>query len=344
MDLGVVEKGAHEGRSYGEGVGRVGAVDLGVVEKGDHECRPYGGRWKGRARGTPLRGKVERGCPRGTPLRGKVERAPTRPYEGRPYGGWGRFVSGRADVGREREGWVPACARTTEGEGMTGEGWVTSPSPRGQALRGNNGRGRGFHCGMTGYTGTGGSRTARTGEGAGAWGQSIFIFIAITGEGAHEGRPYGGRVERGCPRGTPLRGLGKIRKWEGQMWAGRGRDGSPHARTTEGEGMTGEGWVTSPSPRGQALRGNNGRGRGFHCGMTGYTGTGGSRTARTGEGRGCMGAIYFHSNHGRGRPRGAPLRGKVERACTRDAPMGEGGKGAARGTPLWGKVWGVGGM
>ena len=41
-----------------------------------------------------------------------------------------------------------------------------------------------------------------------------------------------------------------------------------------------------------------------------------------------MGAIYFHSNHGRRRPRGAPLRGKVERACTRDAPMGEGGKGA----------------
>ena len=84
-------------------------------------------------------------------------------HEGRPYGGWGRFVSGRADVGRERQGWVPACARTTEGEGMTGEGWVTSPSPRGQALRGNNGRGRGFHCGMTGDTGTGGSRTAPTG-------------------------------------------------------------------------------------------------------------------------------------------------------------------------------------
>ena len=45
-------------------------------------------------------------------------------HKGRPYGGWGRFVSGRADVGREGEGWVPACARTTEGEGMTGEGWV----------------------------------------------------------------------------------------------------------------------------------------------------------------------------------------------------------------------------
>ncbi len=35
-----MEKGAHEGRSYGEGVGRVGAVDLGVVEKGAHEGWP----------------------------------------------------------------------------------------------------------------------------------------------------------------------------------------------------------------------------------------------------------------------------------------------------------------
>ena len=53
-----------------------------------------------------------------------------------------------------------------------------------------------------------------------------------------------------------------VGRFGGQMWAGRGRDGSPHARTTEGKGMTGEGWVTSPSPRGQALRGNNG-GRGW---------------------------------------------------------------------------------
>ena len=40
-------------------------------------------------------------------------------HEGRPYGGWGRFVSGRADVGRAGEGWVPACARTRE-EGREG--------------------------------------------------------------------------------------------------------------------------------------------------------------------------------------------------------------------------------
>ena len=207
------EAGAHEGRPYGGRCGvrvecdrpyvafdgkknyRVGSADLGGMGRGDrwgggkgaHEGRPYGEGWKGGA------------------------------HEGRPYGGWGRFVSGRADVGREREGWVPACARTTEGEGMTGEGWVTSPSPRGQALRGNNGRERGFHCGMTGYTGTGGSRTARTGEGAGAWGQSI--FIAITGEGAHEGRPYGGRWKEGA-RGTPLRG----KAW-GRLSLGR-RDSS----------------------------------------------------------------------------------------------------------------------
>ena len=54
-----------------------------------------------------------------------------------------------------------------------------------------------------------------------AWGQSI--FIAITGEGAHEGRPYGG--------------------WGAWEERGRGRDGSPHARGQQVGGMTGEGWV-----------------------------------------------------------------------------------------------------
>ena len=53
-----------------------------------------------------------------------------------------------------------------------------------------------------------------------AWGQSI--FIAITGEGAHEGRPYGDG-ERG-------------RRF------GRGRDGSPHARGQQ----EGEGWIHVP--------------------------------------------------------------------------------------------------
>ena len=294
------------------------------MEKGLHEGRPYGGRWKGPARGAPLRGKVERECPRGTPLRGKVERAPTRgaptgeggkgahegrpygegwkggahegrPYggrwkggahEGRPYGGWGRFVSGRADVGREREGWVPACARTTEGEGMTGEGWVTSPSPRGQALRGNNGRGRGFHCGMTGYTGTGGSRTARTGEGAGAWGQSI--FIAITGEGAHEGRPYGGRWKGRAHEGRPYGGRWKGRAHEGRPYGGRWKRA-----------------CTRDAPTG-------GGGKGVH------------------EGR-------PYGERWKGRARGTPLRGKVERACTRDAPTGKGGKGLHEGRPCGGR-------
>ena len=180
-------------------------------------------------------------------------------------------------MGREREGWVPACARTTEGEGMTGEGmtgegWVTSPSPRGQALRGNNGRERGFHCGMTGYTGTGGSRTARTGEGAGAWGQSI--FIAITEAGAHEGRSYGGRW-KGRPRGTLLRG--KVE------------------RAPTRDAPTGEG------------------GKGVHEGRS-Y----GGRWKGRARGTPLRGKVE------RGRARGTPLRGKVERAPTRDAPTGEG--------------------
>ena len=138
-------------------------------------------------------------------------------HEGRPYGGWGRFVSGRADVGRAGEGWVPACARTTEGEGMTGEGWVTSSSARGQALRGNNGRGRGGHCGMTGDTGTGGSRTA-------------------------------------------LREKERVRGGDSSNHASlRGRGTPTGAEEWEEMGMGSRG----PSWRGQALRGNNGRGEVF---------------------------------------------------------------------------------
>ena len=52
--------------------------------------------------------------------------------------------------------------RMREENGGGGDGFL-SASSRGQALRGNDGRERGFHCGMTGYTGTGGSRTAPTG-------------------------------------------------------------------------------------------------------------------------------------------------------------------------------------
>ena len=296
-------------------------------------------------------------------------------------------------MGREREGWVPACARTTEGEGMTGEGWVTSPSPRGQALRGNNGRGRGFHCGMTGYTGTGGSRTARTGEGAGAWGQSI--FIAITGEGAHEGRPYGGRwkgrahegrpyggrVERACPRGTPLRGkggkracprgtplrgeveractrdaptgkggkgvptrgaptgeggkgvhegrpyggrwkgrargtplrgLGKIRKWEGRCGQGEGGMGPRMREDNGGGGDDGGGMGHIPVSTGAGSPWEQREGKGFSLWNDGLYGDWRFADCPYGRRSGCMGAIYFHSNHLRGRAR-------------RDAPTGKGG-------------------
>ena len=104
--------------------------------------------------------------------------------------------------------------------GMTGEGWVTSPSSRGEALRGNNGRGKGFSLWNDGLYGDGrfanrpyGLLTTRA---SAAWGQSI--FIAITGEGAHEGRPYGG--------------------W-GRFVSGR--DGSPHAR-----GQQVGGWIPVP--------------------------------------------------------------------------------------------------
>ena len=93
---------------------------------------------------------------------------------------------------------------------------------------------------MTGDTGTGGSRTAPTGEGAGAWGQSI--FIAITGEGAHEGRPYGG--------------WGRF--VSGRADVGREREGGVPACEQVG-GMDSR----PPSWRGKALRGNNGRGGGF---------------------------------------------------------------------------------
>ena len=106
------------------------------------------------------------GRPRGTPLRGLGK---IRKWEGR---------CGQGEGGRGPR------MRTGGGDGFPSAILAREGSPREQR------EGRGVHCGMTGDTGTGGSRTAPTGEGAGAWGQSI--FIAITGEGAHEGRPYGG--------------------------------------------------------------------------------------------------------------------------------------------------------
>ena len=103
---------------------------------------------------------------------------------------------------------------------------------------------------------------------------------------------------------------------------GREREGwvPACARTTEGEGMTGEGVRTSPSIHGGG-RSVGTMGRGVFGGKVERAPT---RDAPTGEG-------------GKG-ARGTPLRGKVERGRTRDAPTGEGGEGRARGAPLRGKV------
>ena len=107
--------------------------------------------------------------------------------DSRPRDGWGRFVSGRVDVGREREGWVPACARTTEGEGMghvpvsTGAG-----SPReqregmGPRIREDNGGDGRFANRAYGLLTT---------RASAAWGQSI--FIAITGRAPTRDAPTG---------------------------------------------------------------------------------------------------------------------------------------------------------
>ena len=152
------------------------------------------------------------GRPRGTPLRGLGK---IRKWEGRcgqGVGGMGPRMREDNGGGGEGpgEGWVPACARTTEGDGMghvpvfTGAG-----SPReqregmGPRIREDNGGDGGFANRAYGLLTTRASAT---------WGQSI--FIAITGEGAHEGRPYGG--------------------WGAWEERGRRRDGSPHARGQHG--------------------------------------------------------------------------------------------------------------
>ena len=162
--------------------------------------------------------------------------------------------------------------------------------------------------------------------------------------GAHEGRPYGGEggfiVERGCPRGTLLRGeLGKIRKWEGRCGQGEGGMGPRMREDNGGGGDDGGGMGHIPVSTGAGSPWEQREGKGFSLWNDGLYGDGRFANRPYGRRSGCMGAIYFHSNHGRGRPRGAPLRGKVERAPTRDAPTGEGGKGVHEGRPYAGKVW-----
>ena len=146
-----------------------------------------------------------------------------------------------------------------------------------------------------------------------------------------------GKVERGCPRGTPLRGLGKIRKWEGRCGQGEGGMGPRMREDNGGGGDDGGGMGHIPVSTGAGSPWEQREGKGFSLWNDGLYGDGRFANRPYGRRSGCMGAIYFHSNHGRGRPRGTPLRGKVERACTRDAPME---RARPRGTLLRGKVWG----
>ena len=95
----------------------------------------------------------------------------------------------------------------------------------------------------------------------------------------------------------------------------------------DGGGMTGGGDGSHPRLHGGRLSVGTTGGKGFSLWNDGLYGDGRFANRPYGRRSGCMGAIYFHSNHGRGRPRGTPLRGEVERACTRGAPTGEGGKG-----------------
>ena len=165
-------------------------------------------------------------------------------HEGRPYGGWGRFVSGRADVGRKGEGWVPACARTTEGEGMMGEGWVP-------ACRGHGGR---LCVGIMG--GRDGSPHPRGHDGGGrAVREPPLRVVNNEGFSSMGAIYFHSNHGRGRPRGTPLRGLGSVGgEGTGEGWVPacarttstrvktgdgprNGRDGSPHAaRTRRGRG------------------------------------------------------------------------------------------------------------
>ena len=133
--------------------------------------------------------------------------------------GRGRATTRVAPTGAEGRGggWVPACARTREGD--EGDGFLL-PCSRGQALRGKNGWG---------------GRCVRN---------DIWLWA---GTGDHKGRPYGGRREG--------RAMGpRMREDTGhpQSVTGDVPHGSPHARGQR-EGDKGDGFLL-PCSRGQALR------------------------------------------------------------------------------------------
>ena len=154
------------------------------------------------------------------------------------------------------------------------------------------------------------------------------------GSGRPRGTPLRGkewRVARGRPRGTPLRGLGKIRKWEGRCGQGEGGMGPRMREDNGGGGDDGGGMGHIPVSTGAGSPWEQREGKGFSLWNDGLYGDGRFANRPYGRRSGCMGAIYFHSNHGRGRPRGTPLRGG---GGARGAPTGE----FARGTPLRGRV------
>ena len=99
-----------------------------------------------------------------------------------------------------------------------------------------------------------------------------------------------------------------------------GRLLGPRMREDNGGGGDDGGGMGSPSPSSRGAGSASGIMGGkerFHCGTaptgdtSGCMGRFANRAVRVvnNEGFSSMGAIYFHSNHGGGRPRGTPLRG-----------------------------------
>ena len=187
-------------KGSGKGDGSPHARGQRMVEgDGRFANRPYGGRGDWIPVSTGMTGRVRDGCPRGTPLRGRERGREVGKGDGSPHArgqriveGDGRFANRPYEGQREgkwERGWVPACARTTNGRG----GRAVREPP----LRGAEGR--------------------EVGKGDGsphARGQRM-----VEGDGRFANRPYGGRgdwipvstgmtgrVRDGCPRGTPLRG------------------------------------------------------------------------------------------------------------------------------------------